>query len=1201
MSILRSTRYLQKGDVVNNTPLDQVEIPNEVYRVQTACDPQRSVIVSACAGSGKTWLLVARMTRLLLAGVKPQQILALTFTRKAAQEMRDRLYSLLEQFSKSDDVQLMKDLEERGLSHEQARAMVPTARALYTTVLANPQSVVIDTFHGWFGKLLGAAPVSTGIVPGYQLREDAKRLQEECLADWWSHLSPELKGHYDVLLKHYGSHETQKFLMGNSSLFKQRGAWTFFLEACKARGISPIEHLKLSLHLLDTPNPLLAQWNAPHTLHDLDFLADTWAHSSVKDSGLLPYLQAAIACKKAGGQVMDVADIFQFAFLTKGLEQRSSNGTALSEAKKYLLSINRDEQDYIACKQLWGDTFTAYLEWKNEQDTYALNQAWFTLSEAMMKHANTVKDAMRVRDFDDLEIGVSKLMADAANAAYLQSRLDAKYEHILIDEFQDTNPLQWQILSAWLEGYGQDASKPSVFIVGDPKQSIYRFRRADPRLFVSAKQFLQQELGAASLEQDRTRRNAPKINEAVRKVFQGPQIPADYPFSNQETDWSAGDENRPQESYGTEGEAYILPLIAYGEKSLDQRSGNAFDQAIIDPSLTVGIAQRYQEGQVISRLVKRLMATRLVADKQDGKDIWRSARESDFLLLVKRRRYLPQYEQALREADLAFDSSRLGGLLNTLEIDDLIALLTVLVTPRHDLPLAQVLRSPIFGFSDQQMQQLAIVMASNEYRYWWDALQDSQDAILKQAARYLEHWRILGERLPVHDLLDCIYQESNLRLKYAAVSQEIARPQVLANLDAFLELALNQDGGRYPSLSRFISEINAIRQGDDDETPDEGEVDIAAEENLIDIDEDSQMSEEDRHKRVRMMTIHGAKGLESPFVILLDANNTDTNIDYNGVLMDWSPLESSPSHLSLFAAKTLTSPRSEIYEAEKAIGDKENWNLLYVAITRARQGLWISGNAHKPTKKSPNGLDESSWYGKAEQAGLPVFDLMEQSTNLTQIKEEKVNAQDQSQAKTFKVEDFVIEWVLAKENQIKRQQEIEGGLSLQAFEGENHPKDQVPDPEILEEGVHFHKLLECLSSQTGVPIESSTQMSVQEVANWFNVDEVQAQKSLDRALKVINTQALKKYLTGGDWVQAWNEIDVVNGQGKTYRLDRLVEFDDHLAIIDYKLTIPTQASEQYLKYQSQLSNYKQELGRIRQDKPIKAYLISSEGQIECME
>jgi ATP-dependent helicase/nuclease subunit A len=422
----------------------------------------------------------------------------------------------------------------------------------------------------------------------------------------------------------------------------------------------------------------------------------------------------------------------------------------------------------------------------------------------------------------------------------------------------------------------------------------------------------------------------------------------------------------------------------------------------------------------------------------------------------------------------------------------------------------------------------------------------------------------------------------------------------LANLDAFLELALNQDGGRYPSLSRFIGEINAIRQGDDDETPDEGDVDIAVEENLIDINSDSEMSEEDRHKRVRMMTIHGAKGLESPFVILLDANNTATNVDYGGILMNWSPLESSPSHLSLFVAKTLTSPRSEIYEAEKAIGDKENWNLLYVAMTRAKQGLWISGDARKPTKNSPHGVDESSWYGKAEQVGLPVFNLPELATQSTQGKDERVIAHALAQPKGFKVEDFVIDWDLAKEHQIKRQQEIEGGLSLQVFEGEDLIQDPAPDSGIMEEGVHFHKLMEYLSSQTGAPMESNISMSMQDVANWFNVDEAQAKKALDRALKVINTEALKKYLTAGVWVQAWNEIDIVNGQGKTLRLDRLVEFDDHLAIIDYKLTIPDQASEQYVKYRSQLNNYKQELGRIRQDKPIKAYLISSEGQIECL-
>ena len=185
-----------------------------------------------------------------------------------------------------------------------------------------------------------------------------------------------------------------------------------------------------------------------------------------------------------------------------------------------------------------------------------------------------------------------------------------------------------------------------------------------------------------------------------------------------------------------------------------------------------------------SRLIHHILATRQVIDKKDGKDFWRPARGSDFILLVKRRKYLPQYERALREAVLAYDSSRVGGLLNTLEIDDLIALLTVLVSPRHDLPLAQVLRSPIFGFTESQMQELSMSMCQG-YTCWWDALQASQSPAIQKVARYLEHWRALGETLPVHDLLDLIYHESNLRIQYATAAQNLARAQVLANLDAF--------------------------------------------------------------------------------------------------------------------------------------------------------------------------------------------------------------------------------------------------------------------------------------------------------------------------------------------------------------------------------------------------------------------------------
>jgi len=1165
----------------------------QVYSEKLACDPQRSVIVSACAGSGKTWLLVARMVRLLLDDVKPQEILALTFTRKAAQEMRDRLYGLLEQFSKSDDTSLTKELIARGMEPEKAKQSLSKAKVLYEQVLANPQPIVIDTFHGWFGRLLGAAPVSLGIQPGFKLREDAKRLQEECLDDWWGNLTPELKVYYDVLLSHLGSHETQKLLMGRSSLFKQRGAWTFFAKDCKQTGNSPIERLQQTLYKLNSPNPLLAQWNAVNTLADLEFLAHCFRNSSANDQKLLPNLLPALICKQRGGDVMDIVATLQSVFLTKDpVKYRTGNDSALSVLQTFLNNEGMADRvgEHIAFKQSWGHAFEEYLLWQAEQDVFAINEAWFVLNQSMMAHANAVKENMRVRDFDDLEIGVSMLMGDSANAAYLQSRLDAKYKQILVDEFQDTNPLQWQILRAWLAGYSEGDDKPKVFIVGDPKQSIYRFRRADPRLFTSARAFLHQNLDAAYIEQDKTRRNAGQINKAVNAIFRSEQLPPEYPYTEQETLWISPKENQPSDAYAKEGEIYLLPLIPYAEKLEEVREGSAFDNAIVDSSETVAVVQRQQEGQLVARLIKEIIATRKVVDKEGGHEIWREARASDFLLLVKRRKFLPQYERALREADLAYESSRLGGLLNTLEVDDLIALLTVLVTPRHDLPLAQVLRSPIFGFIEKQMQQLAIAMASGQYRSWWDALQDTQDGGLLVAARYLKHWHLLGERLPVHDLLDRIYQEGDVRLKYAAVCQDIDRPQVLANLDVFLEVALNQDGGQYPSLSRFIQEINAKRRGDDDETPDEGDVDAVGDDNLVDLDEESEMSEEDRHKRVRLMTIHGAKGLESPFVIMLDTNNTDTNVDYSGVLIEWAPEEESPSHLSLFTSKTLTSPRAEMNEEERRIGDNENWNLLYVAMTRARQGLWISGDAQKPTKNNPDGLDKTSWYGKACNAELAIYPVAQDQTSKSKDQAVKLKNAPESA-----VEDFVLEWKPAQESHTQLLRDIESGVTVEVFVGEAE-KITDPDPEILEEGTHFHKLLEFLTADSNNPAKSSMP-SEQEVMNWLDIDQAHAKKVIERTQKVLQSPELAKYLTSGQWVAAWNELDIASKEGKSYRMDRLVELDDYIAIIDYKLTIPELGSEKYEKYREQLKNYQAELSRIREDKPNKAYLISSEGKL----
>jgi ATP-dependent helicase/nuclease subunit A len=1094
------------------------------------------------------------------------------------------------------DAALLDELCKRGLDDNEAKALLPQAKVLYNKVLASPRSIVIDTFHGWFGRLLNAAPISAEVQPGFSLREDGKRLLEECLDDWWGDLPPDLKAHYDILLQHLGASNTEKFLMGNYGLMKQRGAWTFFIQACKERGITPIEHFKQFLPRFNLENPLLGMWDAPQARADFEFLIRCFAHSSIQESDFLPRLVSALECMQRGGDVMEVAENLQLVFLNADSESRSNNNKALGAVKTYLQNegLSHLEPEHIAYKQAWAQAFIDYVAWQAEKDVYELNLAWFAMSERMMDHAAASKEAMRVRDFDDLEIGVSQLMANSAHAAYLQARLDAKYQHILIDEFQDTNPLQWQILRSWLDGYGNDESKPSVFIVGDPKQSIYRFRRADPRLFASAKEFLKTHLHAVALDQDTTRRNAKKINSAVNATFAQSQLPPTYEFHEQNTLWEPLQEGLPNEGYAKEGEAALLPLIPYVKEELTPRAGNAFDAPITDVNQTVAAMQRYVEGQEISKLIHQVMATHQVMDEQDGHKLWRAARESDFLLLVKRRKYLPQFERALREAQLAYDSSRLGGLLNTLEIDDLIALLTVLLSPRHDLPLAQVLRSPIFSFTEQQMQNLTMTKANNQYRSWWDTLQDSQDALAQRAARFLEHWRVLAKHLPVHDLLDQIYQESNLRFEYGVSAQPLARAQVVANLDAFLELSLNQDGGRYPSLSRFIDEINAMRRSDDDETPDEGDVELEAEVELAEIDEDSEMSEEDQHKRVRLMTIHGAKGLESPFVIILDANHTVGASDHSGVLLEWSPNERSPSHLSMYTKSGLTSPRSQIREDEELISQNENWNLLYVAMTRAKQGLWISGVAKEPSVNNPIGLDQKSWYARAQFGKLPTLESIEVAAPTTgdKVKESNKSKESAVISENFSIEDFQITWEQAKLSHQQQLLDIENGSTVQPTQ----TAKEEPDPEILEEGTNFHKLLEFLTADSNNPAKPPMP-SEQEVMNWLGVDQAHAQKLIARTKAVLEAPELKRYLTSGQWIQAWNELDIASEEGKSYRMDRLVELDDHLAIIDYKLTIPGIGTEKYEKYRKQLQGYQTELTRIRKDKPNKAFLISAEGKM----
>ncbi len=462
---------------------------------RAACDPQRSVVVEACAGSGKTWLLVTRMLRLLLAGAAPSDILAITFTRKAAEEMRQRLLDILAQLAGADDESVVRELIARTVDERDAPALIETARGLYARVLESPSRMAIDTFHGWFGSLLRGAPLSSGVQQGASLREDAGRLRREAWAPFWRGLLAEdhadLRAAYESLADLVGDFQAGRLL---DAMFHQRSDWWAYKTQAGGR---PLDALDQLLGDDATVDPLI------EALQDAALLADMLRVSGWLGQGGAAEGKRAVAIESAvtAARGMDVSDeaarAQAFEALFAAFHTQAGKARACKPTKALIKAIGDEHaQTLVTLHTTLCETLTAFQARRQEACVRAVNAALFALGDALIDRYQAYKRQARAMDFTDLEWEAARLMQQDDTAAYLQVRLDARYKHLLLDEFQDTNPMQWRILQGWLAGYAGTGTQPSVFLVGDPKQSIYRFRRADARLFDAAREMLVAEFNA---------------------------------------------------------------------------------------------------------------------------------------------------------------------------------------------------------------------------------------------------------------------------------------------------------------------------------------------------------------------------------------------------------------------------------------------------------------------------------------------------------------------------------------------------------------------------------------------------------------------------------------------------------------------------------------------------------------------------------
>jgi ATP-dependent helicase/nuclease subunit A len=1077
-------------------------------KIDTALDSRRSVVVEACAGSGKTWLLVSRMLRLLLDGAQPSQILAITFTRKAAQEMQARLQQWLRDLAQGDEAFVRAFLAERGLPDADDE-QVQRAQSLYGEVLLAQPGVTISTFHGWFMQVLQRAPMNAGVMQGMSLLERPAAEQEEAWEELLERLrkqpDSELAQRMQWLFDECGLFNTRKLL---SAFLGKRAEWWAYTQGQPAPVAFALDALRAALDV-DMDFDPLADWGMCGNSEEVifAFVRQLSSNGTEVQQGKAGELERAWTDALPEGRFARVAELL----LTK---EGKFDGRIKPNKKQ-------DSTAFEMTRDALRDSLQAVRDTLAEQQAYRLNAAVLHCGAALLERYQALKAQKQQMDFSDLEWQLCHLLQDSAHAETMQYKLDSRYRHVLLDEFQDTNPLQWQIMRAWFDAAVAVESQPSVFMVGDPKQSIYRFRRADARLFEVARDYLQAHFSAVPMQNHHTRRNAPAIVAAVNAVFR--EQPEGFEFVEHGT-----------HQHDLPGTVQVLPLAeAPPEDANEVTDAMWLRNPLTTPRGGNGQGARHSEAELFAAKLQEI--TREWRVREDGEE--RRAEWGDIMVLVRARTHLAIYEEALRARHIPFISSRRGGLLDTLEAEDLQALLLFLITPFADLALAQVLRTPMFACSDADLMHLAsssaeerVLSAENSAQHsalstrlsWWQRLQQlaTPSPALQRAAGLLQSWLALADKLPVHDLLDRIYFEGDVIARYAAVLPPERRAKVTANLHAFMEIALAVDAGRYPSLPRFLQELRELRASTDD-APDEGKLGTVG-------------------NAVRIYTVHESKGLEAPIIWLLDAHAEKNSRESSDVLLDWTPQAERPAHFSVYRDQASRgNKRAPLFEQEAAQQAREDMNLLYVAMTRAQQALIVSGSQSGKERRN------QSWYERISAAVGEAQDNPLLDVAASQCGE-----------------------VVAA---VRAPQSV---LPLPVPVGEWRVRSTVQQ----QRGIWLHALLEHLSAGEAEQAALQQRLAIPpaEMAALWPV-----------AQQLLGAPQLARFFDAHRYRAACNELPYVNAQGELKRIDRLVEFDDEVWVLDYKLG----DAEGVARYRAQMEEYRAAIQSVYPGRAVRCALV----------
>ncbi|MGA1873130.1 MAG: UvrD-helicase domain-containing protein [Thermoplasmatota archaeon] len=849
-------------------------------RQMEALDTSRDIAVTAGAGSGKTRILVDRYITILRRepGIGPRNILALTFTEKAASEMKDRV-------------------------RREIRKLASVEGGRWFDILEELEQADISTIHSFCTRIVRTLPVQAGVDPDFRVisETEASEMLKDVLNEVFTVAGPETPS-LRRLLVDFSMNQTVSMLKG---LLRESGKSSLRIDSREFEEIS-ISHLESCL----TENLEDAMGDIGTVAVSLEDLRSMTAPPVEKDRAvaLIRSMEGLLTPGMSHGQLMSSLYLNRDLFLTKsGGERRSTN----------LGSLGVWKGDLGRIREIFSNIFSFVFNHR-----YVLP---FAFDGSMsMRASERVSDLLTVYkkihqlfaetkrennglDFNDMIFLAMDLLE--SNEEGLLESLRIRYRHLLVDEFQDTDPAQWRLVDLLWDG----GTRCRLFIVGDPKQSIYGFRSADVRLFLGAQERLYAQDAGSRVVLDRNFRSRSEIMDLVNGMFPG--------IMEEGSDkWGVPFD--PLEAHRMSGGSVTLlgVLGAYGSER--------------------------REGEQAGRIIRRAVGNWMVGT--DGEE--RPLEYSDIAILVPTRKGFNHYEEGLRTNDIPFQVYKGKGFFERQEVADVLVLLSFVTNPNDDLALASLLKGPFFGLSDEDLFRISLQDGSS----FFDKL-GSMGGEFQDDRSLLQNFIELSGALPPHMALrnmlemSCVYASAGGRREGR-------------NLDRVIEWAMQESSAR--TMFELAERLRRLIE----EPPKEGEPSLSAEEDSV-----------------TMMTIHSAKGLEWPMVMVLGMNHEggggwgDTYLldPDNGVSMKVA------DHSTGELVKTPSWIRAEEERSEKE--SEERKRLLYVAMTRAKDHLVLSGMV--PVRKDGIELTPRGMFGLVWNAlDLSVADLDEGERTLNGVK-----------------------------------------------------------------------------------------------------------------------------------------------------------------------------------------------------------------------